>query len=175
MSPRKKEGSKHPALMRSVNRGRDFGTFEEKELEALQGWHTFTENQKKFLALRPWFNTDAATQQYMGVNAFYAVKSKQNNPHFKLACDTRMGAGVRFVRQMANDLLGMSVLALKDMVEDSSSKSNRLAAVQHLHKLTGLTDDRPQVNTQVNLNGITLFKGAPDRLVGEEQQAVIEG
>jgi hypothetical protein len=135
MSPRKKEGSKHPALMRSV--GRDFGTFEEKELEALQGWHTFTENQKKFLALRPWFNTDAATQQYMGVNAFYAVKSKQNNPHFKLACDTRMGAGVRFVRQMAND--------------------------------------RPQVNTQVNLNGITLFKGAPDRLVGEEQQAVIEG
>ena len=146
--PRRKEDTKHPALaagkMRSLYEKRD-----QQDLEGIDGWDTFTPDEKSFLVMLPWLHENKAAAQFIGKDYSWVKYRFRTNLKFKVAVQYRKHSAVHIARNMSFDLLGHSWIKLLDLLErhDVSDKV-RLDTIKHVHALTGLSNPDNAVFSQ---------------------------
>ena len=179
--PRRKEDTKHPALaagkMRSLYEQRD-----QQDLEGIEGWNTFTPDEKSFLVMLPWLHEHKAAAQFIGKDYSWVKYRFRTNSKFKAAVQYRKHSAVHIARNMSFDLLGHSWIKLLDLLErpDVSDKV-RLDTVKHVHTLAGLSSPDNTILSQQYIEADQIIMFGNDKPVNlsrgtkESSNVIVDG
>lgn len=159
---------RHPALLAARVRGysEEVAKLDEEELSGLQAWESFNPQEKKFLALLPYYHSAAATCEALGVNKNWYQVRMQKNAYFKQAYKTRQWTSVKIARYMALDMLGMAVMSHMRAVDpenpDKVDHKTRFEYIRLLYQVTGITKNdgaglMPAGNTFINTQNVAMF------------------
>lgn len=138
--PRRKENTKHPALAAGKMRG-FYEQRDQQDLEGIEGWETFSNDQKKFLMMLPWLREQKATAEYIGKSDMWVQRQFYQSGKFKEAVQFRKNSAIRVAKNISYDLLGHTWLRLLEMLETGGASDKvQLDAIKHVHTLTGLSN-----------------------------------
>jgi len=140
--PRRKEDTKHPALAAGKMRGFDEQRYQQ-ELEGIDGWDTFSTDQRKFLMVLSWHKSNRSAATAIGKDDKW-VQRQYKTPKFRNAVRLGKDSIMRAAKQILTDIVGSSLLRLQEMVEPGGASAKvQLDAIKHIHSLTGLSNPDP--------------------------------
>jgi len=149
--------SVHPALLSRFRQ--QISVADEDDLNTLNGWDSFTPEEKKFLAVFGWFTEKKSAAEYIGKSAQWVDRHQRQNPLFKEAVKLRDGMQVRIARNYGADLLGKAMLRLDSMLdENGADKRTQLNAIQTVLKMNQVDGAAPEQN-DAGLRAISTLKG----------------
>ena len=149
--------SVHPALLSRFRQ--QISVADEDDLNGLEGWDSFTPEEKKFLAVFGWFTEKKSAAEYIGKSAQWVDRHQRQNPLFKEAVKLRDGMQVRIARNYGADLLGKAMLRLDSMLdENGADKRTQLNAIQTVLKMNQVDGAAPEQN-DAGLRAISTLKG----------------
>ncbi len=139
---------RHPALaVRDFTRRIE--TMDQVDLESLAGWDSFTPDQKRFLAVYPWFGQKKTAAEYIGHNKQWVDRNQRRDKTFHSAVENRLHSPERIARHYGADLLGKAMLRLDEMLDEGGAdKRTQLDAIKTVLRLNDTLNDTP--TTQVN-------------------------
>jgi hypothetical protein len=141
--------SRHPALSLLTDRAPK----EEELAQQIPGWEDFTADQKAFLLLKSYAGTDIETARHIGKGRTWIADQKRNFPQFEKAIPLHKKAMLNSALDFMRDLVGKSILRLDGMLGDDVDKSTQLAAIKHIHKVTGIESTDPlELNSGTYIN-----------------------
>ena len=150
---------KHPALA-VQDFTRRIEAMDQVDLESLQGWDSFTPDQKRFLAVYPWFGQKKTASEYIGHNKQWVDRNQRRDTAFREAVDSRLHSPERIARHYGADLLGKAMLRLDEMLDEGGAdKRTQLDAIKTVLRLNDPLNDThtTQVNNgSVNINLVIL-------------------
>ena len=148
--------SVHPALLSRFRQ--QISVADEDDLNTLNGWDSFTPEEKKFLAVFGWFTEKKSAAEYIGKSAQWVDRHQRQNPLFKEAVKVRDGMQVRIARNYGADLLGKAMLRLDSMLdENGADKRTQLNAIQTVLKMNQVDGTAPEQN-DAGLRAISTLK-----------------
>ena len=148
--------SVHPALLSRFRQ--QISVADEDDLNTLNGWDSFTPEEKKFLAVFGWFTEKKSAAEYIGKSAQWVDRHQRGNPLFKEAVKLRDGMQVRIARNYGADLLGKAMLRLDSMLdENGADKRTQLNAIQTVLKMNQVDGTAPEQN-DAGLRAISTLK-----------------
>ena len=148
--------SVHPALLSRFRQ--QISVADEDDLNTLNGWDSFTPEEKKFLAVFGWFTEKKSAAEYIGKSAQWVDRHQSQNPLFKEAVKVRDGMQVRIARNYGADLLGKAMLRLDSMLdENGADKRTQLNAIQTVLKMNQVDGTAPEQN-DAGLRAISTLK-----------------
>ena len=161
----------NPAFLNNVSLTNRLERADQADLEVIPGWETFNPDEKKFLAVYPWFGQKKSAAKYIGRTAQWLDRHQRQNPVFKSAIDSRQWAPVKMARQLGADLLGKSMMRLDELLEPGVDKRTQLEAIKHLHKLNSMgvpeaEDPRAILNQNLTIKMFDWGQGEEARIVG---------
>jgi hypothetical protein len=177
-----RDTKKHPALSGSVTAlsTKRAEELDEQNTARIEGWGTFTANQKRFLLAYPYFNSIQDTCDYLRISRTWVYEQKKENSYFTLAMEERQMILPALARESALHLLGKSILALDDLITSNAGGvyphyPTTMKAIEHLHRIARLAgDEAPAGSTFIRTDQIQMFDyGQTDRAGGKE--TVVEG
>ena len=115
----------------------------QRQLQALEGWRTFDEDEKRFLAVLAWAGNKSKASAVIGKSKSWATRRIQSNHLFEEAVEQRLWHPVWIAQQMGQDLLGKSLLALEDVL-DNGSDSAKVTAAQTILKLNKMMPEQQE-------------------------------
>ena len=146
--------SVHPALLSRFRQ--QISVADEDDLNTLNGWDSFTPEEKKFLAVFGWFTEKKSAAEYIGKSAQWVDRHQRQNPLFKEAVKVRDGMQVRIARNYGADLLGKAMLRLDSMLDEGGAdKRTQLNAIQLVLKMNHLDGTEEEQND----NALKFMKG----------------
>ena len=95
---------RHPALAVQDFTQR-IEAMDQRDLESLAGWDSFTPDQKRFLAVYPWFGQKKTASEYIGHNKQWVDRNQRRDTAFREAVDSRLHSPERIARHYGADLL----------------------------------------------------------------------
>ena len=115
----------------------DIKALDARRLQALQGWSSFDDDEKRFLAVYGWAGTQEKACAMIGRSKSWASKRAAKNPLFAAAIKERFWTPAEVATRVGEDLIGMSVLALEDVLQNGtdSAKVSASALVLKLNKM----------------------------------------
>lgn len=141
--------SRHPALSLLTDRAPK----EEEVAQQIPGWEEFTLDQKKFLMIYPHVRSDRDAAEHIGRSKAWIEKQKQYHPLFRNATILRKDMSLNIAREYMLELVGKSILRLDDMLGNDVDKPTQLAAIKHIHKVTGIESTDPlELNSGTYIN-----------------------
>jgi len=93
---------KHPALAVQDFTQR-IDAMDQVDLESLAGWDSFTPDQKRFLAVYPWFGQKKTAAEYIGHNKQWVDRNQRRDKSFHLAVESRLHSPERIARHYGAD------------------------------------------------------------------------
>jgi hypothetical protein len=152
---RRKESTKHPALM--ARPGQLVDTL--NEIVDHPMWYDLGSTHMAFLAYYVESGDYKVAQEKTGLDTQWLDDEWQNNEAF--------GTVARWVKErpkimadkMAEQLLGVSIVKLRDIIMEDENRTTQLAAIKHLHNVMGLGSDDKKISVQVAANSVTMFEG----------------
>ena len=152
----------HPALEqvepdeRAAN-NYDFG------VECIEGWDTFSPDQREFLLALPLYQSLRATARALGKQENYPVKMRSRNEKFSLAIDYVQSNKGGLLKQQRQDLIFQALQVLRRATTPNENgdyetiPNSALPAAQFLFKVNGLAtaDFQPKdpSPTFINVHG----------------------
>ena len=131
------------------NSGVNVKAVEQRQLQALEGWRTFDEDEKRFLAVLAWAGNKAKASAVIGKSKSWATRRIQSNHLFEEAVEQRLWHPVWIAQQMGQDLLGKSLLALEDVL-DNGTDSAKVTAAQTILKLNKMMPEQQESTDEDN-------------------------
>jgi len=125
------------------NSGINVKAVEQRQLQALEGWRTFDEDEKRFLAVLAWAGNKSKASAVIGKSKSWATRRIQSNHLFEEAVEQRLWHPVWIAQQMGQDLLGKSLLALEDVL-DNGTDSAKVTAAQTILKLNKMMPEQQE-------------------------------
>jgi hypothetical protein len=128
---------RHPAILESLRhkfKDADAGT------SATVGYETFSEDQKMFLLVYPYWGSKEKAAEAIGRTGKWVTTSSNRNNLFKDAVKARRSVVVDIARDFMLDLLGRSLIRLSDMLDPNYDEKTQFNAIQHIHRITGLLE-----------------------------------
>ena len=179
--PRCKEDTKHPALAAGKMRGL-YEQRDQQDLEGIDGWNTFTPDEKSFLVMLPWAHENTAAAQLIGKDYDWVKSRYKLKPKFKAAVQHRKYSAVHIARDMHLDLVGMCSMQLLNLLQrpDVSDKV-RLDTIKHIHTLTGLSNPDNTVLSQQYIEADQIIMFGNDKPVNlnnkhqETSNVIVDG
>jgi hypothetical protein len=131
------------------NSGINVKAVEQRQLQALEGWRTFDEDEKRFLAVLAWAGNKSKASAVIGKSKSWATRRIQSNHLFEEAVEQRLWHPVWIAQQMGQDLLGKSLLALEDVL-DNGTDSAKVTAAQTILKLNKMMPEQQESTDEDN-------------------------
>ena len=126
---------KHPALAVQDFTQR-IEAMDQRDLESLEGWDSFTPDHKRFLSAYPWFGQKRTASEYIGHNKQWVDRNQRRDKAFREAVDSRLHSPERIARHYGDALLGKAMLRLDAMLDqDGADKRTQLDAIKTVLRL----------------------------------------
>lgn len=156
---RKAASAKHPALKVALDAAHEKALEEQRQFsEGLPGWNRFTIDERKFLLILPYFNTQIAAAEHLGFSQTWIDNHRTKDSLFGQAIRAAVEYRVNVARQYGLDLVPKAFLVLDWMITpDRNGKypvdtRTLLGAVQTVLRTQGL--DQPEQRQQAGGNYI---------------------
>ena len=153
------------------NSGIDVKAVERRQLQALRGWRTFDEYEKRFLAVLAWAGNKSKASAVIGKSKSWVTERTQTNHLFEEAIEQRLWHPVWLAQQLGQDLLGKSLLALEDVLDNGSdsAKVSASALILKMNKMMPEQQDYAEEDEDIGFELKGNFWLSKEQLAEQEQ------
>ena len=171
---RKPYAAKHPAHIAKLSGGRGEllarEAAENAALEQLEGWNTFSSEEKRFLSVVAGFSTETQAARHMGKSPRWVTEHKAGNYLFKVAVSARKEQHDFIATRMTEALMRKAVAAYDYVLTQKDGKYTEpiaqvLAAATNVIKMSEPKESAEQ-GTRVYASQVQMFQfnNAPKNL-----------
>ena len=141
MMSRKKEISKHPAIMANKVAAAESAAAIDIVTD---DWDELTGDQKAFIALHGIHSDVTRTASSAGKSMEWVKNQSKSNPVFAKLLRTGIGNTSDVGTKMMQMAIPYSVIQLLNIIENEPSSQVKLSAIKHLHQVTNMMPQQQQ-------------------------------